>query len=85
MLASRSPLCNHPDIALTDADLCTKCPGRAMNGILKSEYYLDLPFPSLTVAQRAVAQAVFLYNEERPHGALEMATPNQYHADAIAA
>jgi transposase InsO family protein len=48
-----------------------------VNGILKVEYDLYRTFDSFKDASRAVAEAVRIYNIERPHLALEMATPEQ--------
>ena len=48
-----------------------------MNGILKLEYGLDETFVDLAQAHRAVEQAVWLYNHERPHLALHYQKP--YH------
>jgi len=51
-----------------------------INGILKLEYGLDGCFPSHRQALRAVQQAVYLYNVERPHLALNLRKPDQvYH------
>ena len=46
-----------------------------VNGILKLEYDLDGTFVDFAQAQSAVAQAVWLYNHERPHLALDYQTP----------
>jgi len=46
-----------------------------VNGILKTEYLLDSLFPSKSQAIETVAQAVHLYNFERPHLSLGYATP----------
>ena len=49
-------------------------------GILKDEYLLDVPFVEYTQVRPAVAQAIHLYNTDRPHLSLHMATPTQvYH------
>jgi transposase InsO family protein len=48
-----------------------------VNGILKVEYDLYRTFDSFKDAWHAVAEAVRIYNTERPHLALEMATPEQ--------
>ena len=49
-------------------------------GILKDEYLLNMPFSEYAQVHPAVAQAVQLYNTDRPHLALQMATPIQvYH------
>ncbi len=44
-------------------------------GVLKGEYGLEGPFPTEEVAYEAVAEAIHLYNHERPHGALGYKTP----------
>ncbi|MEO6681823.1 MAG: integrase core domain-containing protein [Ginsengibacter sp.] len=43
-----------------------------VNGILKDEYLLDSEFINLDHAQKAVKEAVFLYNHERPHWSIEL-------------
>lgn len=48
-----------------------------MNGILKTEYGLGGLFVSQQHALQAVQQAVFLYNFERPHLALDYQKPDQ--------
>ena len=49
-----------------------------VNGILKDEFLFLLP-DDLAQARLLVEQAVHLYNEERPHLALNYCTPNQVH------
>lgn len=44
-------------------------------GILKQEYCLDAVFPGLVELQSALQEVVDLYNTERPHLSLNMATP----------
>lgn len=46
-------------------------------GILKDEYLLDMPFPSLGQMAAAVKEVVHLYNTERPHLSLDMAVPER--------
>lgn len=46
-----------------------------MNGILKMEYGLDTLFPDGQIAERAVKEAVYLYNYERPHLSLNYRKP----------
>lgn len=46
-------------------------------GILKDEYLLDVPFVEYAQVRPAVGQAVHLYNTDRPHLSLQMATPTQ--------
>jgi len=51
-----------------------------VNGILKLEYLLDATFTDYVQAQLAVIQTVWLYNNERPHLALDFQTPmSVYH------
>jgi putative transposase len=51
-----------------------------INGILKSEFYLDATFPSFATARQAVAEAITIYNDERPHRSLSYLTPSQRYA-----
>ena len=52
-----------------------------VNGILEQEYRLDAYFGSEAQARRAVQEAVYLYNEERPHRSLAYRKPSQVHAE----
>lgn len=58
-----------------------------LNGILKDEYLLGDRFVDIAQVFLAVQQAVFLYNTDRPHLALNMATPagvyTGYHSQKI--
>jgi transposase InsO family protein len=56
-----------------------------INGILKGEYNLDDLFVDTKQAQRAVRQAIWLYNYERPHLALDYRKPAQLYGLAAAA
>jgi transposase InsO family protein len=51
-----------------------------INGILKSEFYLDRTFDSIDQARGAVLEAVSIYNFERPHLSLGMLTPEMRYA-----
>jgi len=51
-----------------------------MNGILKQEYGLSDLFPEFAQARRAVREAVWLYNFERPHLSLDYEIPAQMHS-----
>ena len=53
-----------------------------VNGILKDEFLLDSTFKNYAGAHRAVAEAVKLYNEIRPHRSLKLQTPTQVHKTA---
>ena len=50
-----------------------------MNGILKCEYYLDNLFIDIEHAQKAVHEAIWLYNNERPHLSLNYSKPAEVH------
>lgn len=54
-----------------------------VNGILKLEYGLDARFDALADGQLATAQAIYLYNYERPHLALNYLTPAVQHGVAV--
>jgi transposase InsO family protein len=47
-----------------------------LNGILKYEFALRYVFKSKEVAQQAIKEAVYLYNDYRLHWSLNLATPN---------
>jgi len=49
-----------------------------VNGILKGEL-LERKYKSIKDARRAVAEAVSVYNNERPHMSIEMLTPAEAH------
>lgn len=72
--------------SMTDADHCAQnALAERMNGILKNEFYLDEDFLNFAMASKAVRQAIMMYNQERPHGSLEMKTPHYFHSEALAA
>lgn len=50
-----------------------------VNGILKNEYGLDAFFVGKAHAQRAVEEAIWLYNYERPHLSLNYRKPAEIH------
>jgi transposase InsO family protein len=51
-----------------------------INGILKSEFYLDRIFASIHQAREAVLETVTIYNTKRPHLSLAMMTPEMKYA-----
>ncbi len=53
-----------------------------LNGTLKREYGLRMKFRTRAQARDAAAQAVWLYNNRRPHLALSMKTPASVHRAA---
>ena len=54
-----------------------------LNGILKYEFSLNSTFESIADAKRTVLQAVYCYNNNRPHWALNMKTPNQVYQEVV--
>lgn len=46
-----------------------------VNGILKDEYLLDSEFADIKQAVKAVKEAIYLYNYERPHWSLNLKKP----------
>lgn len=71
-------------ISMTETDHCAEnALAERVNGILKQEYGLGRELPSKAVARRAVAQAVRLYNNCRPHTALGYRTPAQVHGAGL--
>jgi putative transposase len=68
-------------VSMTESDHCAEnALAERMNGILKGEYGLGGRFKTKAGAQRAVDQAVHLYNTRRPHTALGYRTPQAAHA-----
>lgn len=50
-----------------------------VNGILKDEFGLDGRFDDIEQLHKQVEQAVYLYNNQRPHLSNQMLTPKQMH------
>lgn len=53
-----------------------------VNGILKDEYLLDAEFVDMEHALEATRQAIYLYNEKRPHWSLGLKKPAEVHDQA---
>jgi len=67
-------------VSMTESHHCAEnALAERMNGILKQEYGLGGELPSKAAAGQAVGQAVWLYNTQRPHGALDYQVPEQVH------
>ncbi|HEY0722624.1 MAG TPA: IS3 family transposase [Pyrinomonadaceae bacterium] len=67
-------------LSMTEKDHCAEnALAERMNGILKNEYWLDVSFENYRQARQACARAIMLYNTRRPHGTLEMKTPEEVH------
>jgi transposase InsO family protein len=72
-------------ISMTEENHCYEnSQAERLNGILKQEYGLGETFTHKREVARAVKEAVGLYNDWRPHGALGNRVPRQVH-DAPAA
>lgn len=70
----------HLPISMTEKDHCAEnALAERVNGILKQEYGLGVEFPTKAEALRAVAQSIWLYNNRRPHTALDYQVPAQVH------
>lgn len=54
-----------------------------INGILKDEYLYNYSVSNLIEAVEKLKQAVYLYNNERPHNSIGNLTPNQVHNENI--
>jgi transposase InsO family protein len=52
-----------------------------MNRTIKEEFCLDHSLKNITQLKEAIKQAVYLYNNYRPHLSLKMKTPQQVHTN----
>lgn len=70
-------------ISMTEENHCYEnAKAERVNGILKGEYLLGSTFRTKALALQAIAQAVALYNERRPHQALRYRIPAVVHLEA---
>lgn len=70
-------------ISMTEKNHCYEnSQAERLNGILKQEYGLGATLASKAAARSAVSEAVVLYNEHRPHGALGHRMPEDVHQEA---
>jgi len=70
-------------ISMTEENHCYEnATAERVNGILKQEYGLDETFITGKLAVKAVKEAIWSYNTERPHWSLNLATPEQMHKAA---
>lgn len=73
----------HLRISMTEVNHCYEnAQAERLNGILKQEYGLGACFQTKAQAHQAVDQAVWLYNELRPHLSLDYRTPSEMHEKA---
>ena len=50
-----------------------------VNGIFKTEFYLDRCFKNITQVKQVVKEMVAVYNNQRPHASCDYLTPEQAH------
>lgn len=75
---------NHIQISMTEnGDPYENALAERMNRTLKEEFGLGRLLPSKQKAYRLAEEAIQLYNNKRPHLALNMQTPNQVHLQKI--
>jgi putative transposase len=60
----------------TNGNVYENAVAERVNGILKAEFYLNQEFESLKGAKKAVAEAIRIYNEYRPHNSIGKMTPS---------
>ena len=71
---------NKMAISMTEDNHCAEnALAERVNGILKQEYGLGYEFRNVAQALKSVQQAIYLYNNRRPHMSLKMKTPAQVH------
>jgi transposase InsO family protein len=70
-------------ISMTQENHCAENAfAERLNGILKQEYALNMTFKSKNQAYKAVQEAVWLYNNKRPHTRLDMQKPEEVYQNA---
>lgn len=70
-------------ISMTEENHCAEnSNAERLNGTLKQEYGLRNRFRSRSQVRRAVDQAVFLYNNRRPHKSIKNRYPSEVHRQA---
>lgn len=50
-----------------------------VNGILKSEFYLDRYFDNINQVRHIVKESILIYNTQRPHASCDYLTPDEAH------
>jgi len=70
-------------VSMTEDNHCYEnAHAERVNGILKQEYGLHMTFRDIEQVRRVVAQAVWLYNNRRPHMSLQYRVPAVVHQQA---
>jgi len=73
-------------VSMTEQNHCYEnAQAERLNGILKQEYGLGQRLRSAEIAQKMVDQAIWIYNNIRPHRSLQMKYPTQIHEEKSAA
>ena len=73
----------HLPVSMTELNHCAEnSVAERLNGILKQEYGLGRTFINRQQARRAVDEAVWLYNNRRPHTSLRYRIPSEVHSQA---
>lgn len=68
-------------ISMTEINHCAEnAQAERVNGILKQEYGLDEEFETEKMALKTTNQAIYLFNNRRPHDSLKKKTPNFVHS-----
>ena len=72
-------------ISMTQENHCYEnSTAERVNGILKDEFYLDNTFHDYLQTLKTVRSSVEIYNNKRPHWALNLLTPEQVHSSNVA-
>jgi putative transposase len=72
-------------VSMTEENHCYEnSKAERINGILKYEYHLRNTFNDLKDAKKAIKQAIYLYNNCRPHTALAYDFPSKVHDEQCA-
>lgn len=70
-------------ISMTEIDHCAEnAHAERINGTLKIEYGLGRTFRDAAQAKQAAEQAIWLYNNHRPHASIQMRYPADVHREA---
>lgn len=71
---------NHFQISMTEnGDPRENAIAERVNGILKDEWLNQMKLESISEAKEQLRQIIRTYNHERPHGSLDMKTPQHAH------
>ncbi len=74
---------NEIDISMTTKyDPYENAIAERVNGILKSEFYMDQTFNNHKEAMREIKKTIMIYNSFRPHMSINYLTPNEAHIKA---